>query len=345
VQWGLFLFLIVSWIAWETREWLANTPVSALRKLEPYKILIQFAIVFLIIVIGVLIWLNVGIAWFVLPLAAWAGTLILYPSLADNKRSVLFLVGTGLVLTLMVETIVIRGDIGRMNTVFKFYLQVWTLFAISAAAALGWIWRILPAWKPNWRVIWQIVLVVLVAGTSLYPMLASLAKVKDRMAERAPHTLDGLAFMEYAEYSDTWGTMDLGQDYRAIRWMQENIPASPVIVEANLRNLYRWGSRISNYTGLPGVVGWEWHQQQQRALLPGFWVSDRIAEIDNFYQTTDMAIARDFLKKYDVSYFIVGQQERGLYPGEGLEKIPAAEGVLWSKIYEDGETVIYEVLT
>jgi uncharacterized membrane protein len=157
--------------------------------------------------------------------------------------------------------------------------------------------------------------------------------------------LDGLAFMEYAEYSDTWGTMDLGQDYRAIRWMQENIPASPVIVEANLRNLYRWGSRISNYTGLPGVVGWEWHQQQQRALLPGFWVSDRIAEIDNFYQTTDMAIARDFLKKYDVSYFIVGQQERGLYPGEGLEKFPAAEGVLWSKIYEDGETVIYEVLT
>jgi uncharacterized membrane protein len=94
---------------------------------------------------------------------------------------------------------------------------------------------------------------------------------------------------------------------------------------------------------LPGVVGWEWHQQQQRAVLPGNWVSDRIAEVDNFYQTTDLQQALDFLRKYNVRYVILGQQERGHYPGEGLNKFEAANGMLWKDVYRDGDTVIYEV--
>jgi uncharacterized membrane protein len=138
--------------------------------------------------------------------------------------------------------------------------------------------------------------------------------------------------------------MDLSQDYRAIRWLQQNVRGSPVIVEANLRNLYRWGSRVTNFTGLPGVVGWEWHQQQQRTVVPASWISDRIAEIDNFYQTEDLQAAQQFLRKYDVKYIYLGQQERGHYPGPGLEKFAAQEGVLWQEVYRDGDTVIYEVI-
>ncbi len=343
VHWGVFLFLIVSWMTWETRDWLASTPLSSLRKLEPYKLLIQFALIVLLLLVVVLLLLKVGIAWFVLPLAAWAGVLLLRPGISDARRFVLFLVGTGLVLTLMVEVIVLRGDIGRMNTVFKFYLQVWTLFAISAAASLGWLIPALPVWRAGWRAVWQVALVALVASAALYPLMATMAKVQDRMTSLAPHTLDGMAFMRYAEYADEWGVMDLSQDYRAIRWMQENVKGSPVIVEANLRNLYRWGSRFSIYTGLPGVVGWEWHQQQQRAVLPGNWVSDRIAEVDNFYRTTDLQQVVDFLRRYNVRFIILGQQERGHYAGEGLNKFELANGMLWKEVYRDGETVIYEV--
>lgn len=343
VHWGVFLFLIVSWMLWETRDWLASTPLSSLRKLEPYKLLIQFALVVLLVLVVVLLLLKVAIAWFVLPLAAWAGVLLLRPGISDAKRFVLFLIGTGLVLTLMVEIIVLRGDIGRMNTVFKFYLQVWTLFSIGAAASLGWLIPDLPVWRAGWRLAWQVVLVALVASAALYPLMATMAKIQDRMTSLAPHTLDGMTYMRYAEYADEWGVMDLSRDYRAIRWMQENVHGSPVIVEANLRNLYRWGSRFSIYTGLPGVVGWEWHQQQQRAVLPGNWVSDRIAEVDNFYQTTDIQQALNFLRKYSVRYIILGQQERGHYPGEGLDKFEAANGMLWKEVYRDGETVIYEV--
>jgi YYY domain-containing protein len=343
-HWGLFLFLIVSWMAWETREWLASTPVSSLRKLEPYRGWIQAGLAFLaVLVLGLLV-LKVGIAWLVLPLAAWAGALILRPGQPDAKRFVLFLVGTGLVLTLMVEVVVLVGDIGRMNTVFKFYLQVWTLFSVSAAAALGWLLDDLILWKPRWRAVWQVALAALLISAGLYPFMASMAKVKNRAAPQAPHTLDGMAYMDYAEYQETWGVLDLSQDYPAIRWMQENVQGSPVIVEANQRNLYRWGSRFSIYTGLPGVAGWEWHQQQQRALLPGSLVTNRILEIDQFYQTTDLQQAHDFLRKYEVGYIVLGQQERGQYPGPGLDKFPAANGSLWREVYNEGDTTIYEVI-
>ena len=176
--------------------------------------------------------------------------------------------------------------------------------------------------------------------------------MKDRMAPSAPHTLDAMAYMEYATYGERWGEMDLNQDYQAIEWLLQNVKGTPVIVEANLRDLYRWGSRMSVYTGLPGVTGWEWHQQQQRNVVPGNWVSERINEIDEFYLTTDAAFAQRFLEKYGVKYIVVGQQERGLYTlfaeqraqFGGLDKFSALDGILWRAVYQQDDTVIYEVI-
>jgi YYY domain-containing protein len=344
VHWGLFLFVILSWLVWETLDWMANTPLSALRKLKPYLRWIGYSILLLVVVIvGLMAWLNVAIAWLVVPLAVWAGILILRRQQAEEKRFALFLVGTGLLVTLMVEIVVVAGDIGRMNTVFKFYLQVWTMFAVAAGAALGWLLPHLLQWHSNWGALWKSIFAFLLFSAALYPMTATPAKMKDRMSDTAPHTLDGMAFMAFAKYSDSWGEMDLSQDYRAILWMQDHVQGSPVIVEANLRDLYRWGSRFSIYTGLPGVVGWEWHQQQQRTILPANWVSQRIEEIEEFYRTLDLQAAMDFLRKYHVRYIIVGQQERGKYAGPGLEKFEAANGLLWQEVYREGNTVIYEV--
>ena len=139
--------------------------------------------------------------------------------------------------------------------------------------------------------------------------------------------------------------MDLSQDYRAIRWMQENVKGSPVIVEANLRNLYRWGSRYSIYTGLPGVVGWEWHQQQQRASLPGNLGQRSHRRGDQFSTPPPTwRLPRTSCANTTCEYIILGQQERGKYPGPGLEKFAGADGSSVEVVYRDGETVIYEVL-
>jgi uncharacterized membrane protein len=125
--------------------------------------------------------------------------------------------------------------------------------------------------------------------------------------------------------------------------VQENIPGSPVIVEANVPE-YHWGSRFTIYTGLPGVVGWNWHQRQQRAITPGEWVFQRVDEINQFYNTIEAGEARAFLQRYGVQYIIVGQLERAVYSVEGLEKFSQLNGSLWQQIYLDGQTAVYKVI-
>jgi uncharacterized membrane protein len=231
------------------------------------------------------------------------------------------------------------------------------LFALSAAAALGWLLEPVRRWLPGWRIAWRVGLAFLVFSAFLFTLYGTMAKIKDRWVTDAPHTLGGIAYMPYATYTEDYANttettpadqrtfnMDLSQDYRAIRWMQDNIQGSPVIVEANSRNLYRWYTRFTINTGLPGVVGWEWHQQQQRAVNPPDWVTKRIGDVTNFYTTVDTQAVKQFLNLYQVKYIVVGQLEQLTYPGPGLDKFPAFVGNLWKEVYRDEDTVIYEVL-
>ena len=70
------------------------------------------------------------------------------------------------------EVIVLQGDIGRMNTVFKFYLQVWLMWGVAAAAALAWMVPRLWRWRQG-RGLWLGVLAVLLFFAALYPPLAT----------------------------------------------------------------------------------------------------------------------------------------------------------------------------
>ncbi|MBU4226459.1 MAG: glycosyltransferase family 39 protein, partial [Chloroflexi bacterium] len=255
VHWGVFLFFIVSWMVWETRQWLAETPLSALRKLRPYRDLIYAAL--LLILLALILqqawvmsssqnvpWKGVTVLWLALPLAVWAAVLIFRPGISDGKRLILFMVGTSLLLTMVVEIIVLRGDVGRMNTVFKFYVQAWIMLGISAAAAFGWLLVEIPQWLPRWRTAWNVTAAILVSCAALFLLVVGMVKIRDRMNPAAPHGLDSMTYMAYAHYADFGVDMDLSQDYRAIRWMQENVQGSPVIVEANVPE-YRWGTRFT----------------------------------------------------------------------------------------------------
>jgi len=348
-MWGVFLFIIAAWMVWETREWMASTPLSALRKLKPYQLLIEGALVLFVLALLILQFLQsstsyggLAISWIALPLAVLAGVLLLRPNLPDSKRFILFLIGTALFITVVVELVVVRGDIGRQNTIFKFYLQAWFLLAVSSAAAFTWTLPAFFQWLPGWRLIWQSAMILLLAGAATFTITGTSGKIKDRWILEAPRTLDAMEFMKYAQYDDFGQRLDLSEDYRAIRWMQDNVQGSPVIVEANCVE-YRWCTRYTIYTGLPGVVGWNWHQRQQRVFTSG-WVEERVASIGNFYNSIDPEFSRAFLKTYDVKYIIVGQLERAAYTPEGIAKFDQLEGQYWQAVYRDGSTVIYEVI-
>lgn len=347
VHWGLFLYVITAWIFLEVVDWMAATPLSELSRLRPFGEVIIAGIVFIILVIAYLLFRGVVVALVIAPLGIFTALLLLRPGQPPAKRAVLFMTGTALALTLAVELVAVKGDINRMNTVFKFYYQSWSLMSLSAAAALGWILD-KPGGLTNRRLIWLLGLCMLVFGAFLYPLTATKAKLEDRMTPAAPHTLDGMSYMAYSTYGDgptpeTYQEMQLAQDYYAIRWVQQNIEGSPVVVEANTPEYRHWGSRFTIYTGLPGVVGWNWHERQQRALTPDTWVYDRIDAIRSFYMTTNHQKAEEFIRKYNVGIIILGQLERIYYQGAGLEKFSQLDGVLWDKVYEDQETVIYRV--
>ena len=366
-QWGVFLFFIASWMTWETRQWLAETPVSALNKLRPYRDMIIGA---LAIVILALIaqqawvmspmqnvpWKGITVLWLALPLALWAAVLLFRPGLPDVKRLVLFMIGTGLLLTMAVELIVVGGDIGNFNTVFKFGVQSWILLGLSAAASFTWLLTEFRKWLPGWRTGWQIFATLLVAGSALVILLSGADKIRDRMSIAAPHTLDSMTYMDHVHYSEFGVDMDLSEDYRAIIWMQDNVQGSPVIVEAASSGVqYQWYGRFSIYTGLPDVVGWEWHEEQQRVQFTADVQNRGRVEVDGFYTTTDVQAALAFIHKYNVRYIIVGQLELAKYaPGalggpvpsggpDGLLKFEVNNGTYWHEVYRDGKTVIYEV--
>jgi uncharacterized membrane protein len=163
------------------------------------------------------------------------------------------------------------------------------------------------------------------------------------MAPDAPHGLDGLTYMEVAVHHDQGRELVLAEDLAAIRWLQRNITGNPVIVEANIPE-YRWGSRIAINTGLPSVVGWNWHERQQRAYATDKWVWDRVNAVGDFYATDDRDAARAFLDRYGVEWIVVGQLERAYYPEASLLKFEDWEGDLWRLAWHEGETSIYRVL-
>lgn len=348
VHWGLFLFVLTAWMMDETIDWMAATPLSALGRLKPYSNWIYAGLMLVVGAVLALVFSEVWIAWLVAPLGLWAVALILRPGQSKAKQVALFMAGTGLAITLFVELVALHGDLGRMNTVFKFYLQAWVLLGLSAAAGMGWLLQKIQHWHISVRAAWLTGLALLTAGALLCTLISARGKIQDRMASDAPTGLDGMAYMLKSTYIDEQTakaniTIQLAEDYNAIHWMQTNVIGSPVIVEANEPE-YRWGSRFTIYTGLPGVVGWNFHQRQQRAITPEIWVTGRIAEIRQFYSTTDADLAMQFLKKYRVRYIIVGQNEQAYYPGPGLGKFTAQDGKLWKQVYSSEHTKIYEVI-
>ena len=279
-----------------------------------------------------------------LPLAIIGSLLLFRPRLAPSERFWAYLVLLGLAMSLGVEVIVLQGDIGRMNTVFKFYLQVWLMWGVAAAAALAWMIPRVQRWRYGRR-LWLGTLTMLLLFAALYPPLATTAKIRDRFDTELGPGLDGWAYMTTANYWDPNGQRyDLKWDLEAIRWLLDNVVGSPVILEGHTPE-YRWGARYSINTGLPTVLGWNWHQRQQRAAANDQEVWTRADHVARIYNEPVPGLIEPILETYHVRYIVVGPLERAYYEPQGLEKFEqmVQEGTLQAVFRNDGVT-IYEVM-
>ncbi|MCY4147263.1 MAG: DUF2298 domain-containing protein [Chloroflexi bacterium] len=325
---GFFLFLLVSLLIWDTAHWLRSARVQSLQaSWRQLRWAVAGSVAILLLAVALTL-AHVQVALIALPLVCWIVWLFFRPGQSPALRFTLVLAGLALALTLGVEIIVIGGDIGRQNTVFKFYIQVWLLLSVAGGVAFACLLKSREQFSRGLRWLWTLPCLGLFVVAGLFPVMATRGRSFDRMVPDTPLTLNGLDYMRRAElvqFTATGGeprSIPLGADLALIRWLQEHVAGSPVIMEGRrFPSEYQYNGRISIATGLPSVLGWNFHQRQQRTFFPMHqMINQRDANVRQFYNTSSIDIAVDLLHVYAVKYIIVSDYEAAQASPEGLEK-------------------------
>ena len=360
---GLFLFLIVSFLAYVSRHRLRALLGHLVRGPSGYRYLPVRAFsglrrpsaMALIWLLGLLLIVYMAVAGYwtaallstVLAFTIWAGRDVLAGKGEGASFSVfpLALIVLALCIGIGVEFVRAQDDIGRMNTLFKYYLEAWILFGLASAYLL-WYMGTNGFFRLRGisitRGAWLAVLAILLASSFIYPVLGTRNRLADRF-DTGNMTLDGADYMRTAVHFEEGQAITLRWDYDAIRWLQDYVQGSPVVLEAQTPQ-YRWGSRVADYTGLPTVLGWRWHQEQQR-MKYSHAVRGRASVVQEIYSTLSEARALELLRLHDVEYVMLGELERAYYSEHGLGKFDRlVQRGLAQVVYENEGVKIYKGL-
>ena len=245
----------------------------------------------------------------------------------------LLLIAFAFVLLLGAELFHIEDQFGvtldRMNTVFKFYYQVWILLAVVGAVALYYAAARLRR-SPAAAAVLSLV-VVLVAAGFVYVPAAAYSRAHDFTG---PTTLNALTEVERRN----------PEEYEAVQWLNENAAPGSALIEAAVIDDFgqpQGGydanvARFSQRTGVPTVIGWGGHERQWRGE-PFEPIAERGRDVDTFYRTGDADEAQAILDRYGVTYVILGDLERRIY-GAGVEERLAS---FLEPVFENERVIIY----
>lgn len=284
---------------------------------------------------------------------------------------------TGVELVFVVDDLAADALYYRMNTVFKIYNEVWITLGIAAAALSA---RVVaaalevlsedrsesalecdddvcvdaPGASPwVWSVPLAAVAVVIVAAGIAYPVMATGPRLDQRFdGHPPPRSLNALDWMEYGTLTTSNGdTVRFDSDRAVIDWFNSEVAGTPVIAEASIGAYRGNGSRISNATGLPTVLGWFRHELQQRYQGD---LETRYFDLQRLYNATDPAEKMALIDQYDIRYIIVGDVERfsvindatgARYASpEGLATFDAMLGDQLEIAFQSGTTTVYRVI-
>ncbi|WP_135662798.1 DUF2298 domain-containing protein [Halorhabdus rudnickae] len=226
-------------------------------------------------------------------------------------ETVLIVAGIGLVT--LIEFVYLKEGSGRMNTVFKVYMQVWVLWGVAFGPALAWLLserdnRSTTSFGRLRSTGLRAGLVVLVVSSGIYAPLA----VSNNFNSQNP-TVDGLTYLE-SEYPE---------EAAAIHWLDDRDGRPVVLMDAP--GGYTWdpadgesSSAPASLTGLPTVLGW-FHEAQYRGEDP---YEERLTDVETMFAGNPDE-QRSLLAKYDVAYVYVGPIERNAYPDMTVTELEA----------------------
>jgi uncharacterized membrane protein len=237
---------------------------------------------------------------------------------------VMLMILTGALLLIGPEFVYLRDNFGsRMNTLFKFYFQIWVLWGSAAAFGIWYIFQYSRRWGK--MIAGALMGLAVLAGLVYLP--ASLSARRGGFTTNP--TLDGMAYFA-RNYPDDWA---------AIQWLQVHVSGNPVVLEGTKGAYWIEGrsSRFSMATGLPTVMGWANHEGQWRGKS-FYQVAGREGDIRTIYQTRDWTTAQALLDKYQVRYVIVSALEMDWYKPVYIQKFQA----MMRQVYQSGDVVIFE---
>lgn len=225
----------------------------------------------------------------------------------------------------------------RMNTLFKFYYQTWTLYALAAAVAIPLLW------SAAHRSVWQrralaVAVVLIIMASAAYPIVGSYQWTGHFETWRG---LDGLAYGEASSPGDV----------AAIRWLEQHASPGDVVLEAagcSYRPFDRLPfNRVAAFTGVPTVIGWgDNHQRQWRAGQPRLLgeIPERQADVAAMYADPQSTL----FDQYGIDWLVVGDYESGNWRDECASagpyrsaRDPAFPGPGWEEAFHSDETTIY----
>jgi YYY domain-containing protein len=219
----------------------------------------------------------------------------------------------------------------RTNTLFKFSYSAWLLLATAGGAVVVDVLlsRRIRTVARSARAAWAAATVAVLLLALVYPISQPFNFTN---GFRATPTLDGLAALRTQQ----------PDEYNAVMWLTQTVFGRPVVLEA-VDGDYSLGGRVSARTGFPTVLGWPFHEQQERGGRDFEErvriVNQRAQDVETIYKTADPEQARDLLRRYSVDYVYVGSLEKEKYGVDGLAKFED----IGRAVFRQGSVTIFHV--
>jgi len=209
----------------------------------------------------------------------------------------------------------------RANTMFKLTYQAFIMMGILAGA----VWGKLLDREVKMPKIWRFGAFFLVfwifVGTMVFPF-------------KAFPTYYG-NFENYQGLNgELWMETKIPENYGAVLYLRNNNDGKN-LVEA-VGDSYTLFNAVSVFSGVPSIEGWRVHEWLWRGGYDV--VAEREADVREIYQGSSVEKTKEILKKYNVGWILIGQDEKISYK-INEEKLWQLGKMVWSQ----GETYIIKV--